>query len=250
MYLHEIVMYSEHQTSDFVAPYSLEHVGPSKGSLSTGVTSPQYDVCLSNLISSAHALLCVFLSLDVETVRILPITNYFRVVYAALILTKLKMSALDPRSDLGKTFPEKDLNTDYYRTAVMEKLEGARGPYSHPLPSLFLDLLTTLGRNWAKHVQALQTRSTGGPRISMQSLDEMGSRSLSLNSENGRQGQALPPVLNFDSSFLTPLPFGDSDGAPNNSFTGMVFDWMNAEDVQVWNNTNESDVFDVHDNPI
>ena len=153
VYLHEVALYHEHEPSDFVAPFQLNKVGSTKHSPSI----PESDVstCIAHLIDSAQSFVDVFLSLDDDTLRVLPVSHYFRLVYIAFVLTKVSMSEYNPHSRIGKIVNASHIKRGYYRSSVLKRLHDAAEQGLYPGPKMFLEQLGNLGKHWKAYTERM-----------------------------------------------------------------------------------------------
>jgi hypothetical protein len=85
-------------------------------------------------IDSSHALLDLFLSINIQSLRAAPIVDYVRPSYALVVLIKLFISATAPESELGVVLDPQNLKIDYYMKAILEKLQEAGGPNQLRVP--------------------------------------------------------------------------------------------------------------------
>ena len=91
--------------------------------------------------------------MDVETLRALPVFIYVRVVYTAVVLTKLYMSARSPQSQIGAILDKENLKVDIYLRAITVRLNEAVGPMECRSPHTFLGLLLRL-YSWFKNKES------------------------------------------------------------------------------------------------
>ena len=155
VYLHESALYTEHDPRDFVAPFELERVGLTRRQDSC--VSAYQSTALSALLSSAHSFLDNFVSLDIATLRVLPVSIYFRLVYIAFVLTKLAMSHRGPSSHIGNVVLGKYVKADHYRRVVLAKLNEAMAQGCYPAPKFFLEQLWDLGKHWGAYLDSMSS---------------------------------------------------------------------------------------------
>ncbi|TVY15322.1 Transcriptional regulator WAR1 [Lachnellula arida] len=141
IYLHELCMHDDHSPEDFQPPYRLEKVVSIQ---SDNQASSSYIDAIAVTISSVHALLDLILNMEVESLRALPIFNFVRMAYAAIVLTKLHISSKTPGSQIGAVIEPKMIRLGYYLEAVIEKLGVAVGPMECRAPFTFLGFLMRL----------------------------------------------------------------------------------------------------------
>ncbi len=86
IYLHEMALHVDHPPEDFRPLYQIERLR----TVRTGrrATTPYIDAVMQ-CISSSHSLLEIFLHMDIESLRAIPVFTYIRVSYALFVLLKL-----------------------------------------------------------------------------------------------------------------------------------------------------------------
>lgn len=151
MLLYEIVLYVDHSPEDFRAPYQMGGIYPDD---SDEIPTQTLTEGLVECISSSHALLDVFLAIDATSLRALPVFTYVRVSFAGFVLAKLSLSAVHPRSRLGKVLDHSSLKAESYMDRMILHARNIAGPSRSRVPSIFLALLFKL-RQWCLHPTAL-----------------------------------------------------------------------------------------------
>lgn len=145
IYLHELGIHGDHPPEDFKPPWHIEMMDPMKLRIEpTGAEINAMTTC----ISACHQLISIFLSMSTDAVRSLPTHTFFSgVVYAAVILMKLDISASDPTSKFGQYIDRKSLNVKWYLDEIARSLRTAVGTEGYRVPSNFLGLLMKFQRN-------------------------------------------------------------------------------------------------------
>lgn len=82
--------------------------------------------------------------MSVEALRAVPVFNFVRMAYAAIILTKLYVSVRCPTSKIGKVLDRETLKIGIYVPAMIDRLSEAVGPMECRSPATFLGLLVRL----------------------------------------------------------------------------------------------------------
>lgn len=145
LYLHELAIHDEHPAEDFKPPWHIEMIDPMK--LRTEPSFAEIDA-MTTCISSAQSLISIFLSLSIDSVRALPTHSFFSgVIYAAVILMKLDISASDPASKLGKYIDRETLRVKWYLDEITKSLTAAVGSEGFRVPSNFLGMFMKFQRN-------------------------------------------------------------------------------------------------------
>lgn len=147
IYLHEIALHADHCPEDFKLPLGRA----SKASIHKKISPPYIDA-ITICISSAHSLLDAFLAIDLESSQALPVFNHVRVSYAVFVLTKLYISASDPKSDLCSVLDRGNLRVDSYTDLVIARLESIAKRTSYVFPKMFVGPLYRL-REWIAELE-------------------------------------------------------------------------------------------------
>lgn len=82
--------------------------------------------------------------MSIESLRALPVFNFVRMTYAAVILIKLYISVRNPTSQIGKVIDRESLRIGIYMPAMIDRLSEAVGPMQCRSPATFLGLLVRL----------------------------------------------------------------------------------------------------------
>ena len=125
LYLHEIALHFNHNIEDFKLPFTEESLKSVNNSSET-LTQHQM-AALEACRKAAHGMLDTFLSLDVETVKSLPMLIYFvRCTYALVVLIKMHVAITTPGSEIGKIMKADDVRIDFYIDAATGGLAQAK----------------------------------------------------------------------------------------------------------------------------
>ena len=165
VYLHEIVLYVEHDPHDFIAPFKLDHVGLTKQT--SGSEMVANSALLSSLLEAAYGFIDVIVSMSADSLRILPVGHYFRLVYVCFVLTKLAMSHHDSKSKLGALMHFRKLRTEHYRSLVLKSLTKAAEGGCYPGPKIFLEILAELSYHWDVYAEKTSIPSSGNSPVRM-----------------------------------------------------------------------------------
>ncbi|EPE30168.1 hypothetical protein GLAREA_12891 [Glarea lozoyensis ATCC 20868] len=141
IFIHEIAMHDDHAPGDLLPPYTLRKIlsiAPEIHGTSSHVKP------ITVIISSIHTLLDCFLNMELPTLRSMPISNFTRLAYPVVVLTKLHISAKSPTSNIGSVLNHSDLRLGFYLDSLINKLRLAVGPMECRAPLTFLRLLIGL----------------------------------------------------------------------------------------------------------
>ncbi|KAF7190224.1 hypothetical protein HII31_08555 [Pseudocercospora fuligena] len=145
LYCFEIALHVDHSPEDFRAPYQMGGISPTEDAdeVPTQVLAESVAEC----ITSAHGLLDTFLSMDVESLRALPVFSYVRISFSAFVLAKLSLSAVHPRSRIGRVIDRNSLKVENFMDRAILHVRDILGSKKSRVPSIFLALLFKL-RQW------------------------------------------------------------------------------------------------------
>ncbi|KAI1751984.1 hypothetical protein F4782DRAFT_165143 [Xylaria castorea] len=162
LYMHEIALQTneEYSTSNTDA---LRDPIPGLGDTLTAA----HIGALSSCLTAIDGIFETFLSLDVPTIRCVPIFNFVRVAYAVVVLIKIYFSASSPNSELGKVINKDNMKVAEYLDRLLEKFrETAAQDKSRPAGK-FLVVLAMV-RGW---FQQQQQQGQGHSRSQSQKVD-------------------------------------------------------------------------------
>ncbi len=181
--LREVVLYNDYQPHDFRPPFFVNNIDLRTSQL----VCPPVDVVVA-CITSTQALLDVFISLETDKLRSMPVRNYMFVTYAAIVLSKLYLSTHNSASKLGKMIDPCSLKIDHYSSSVVAQLWKAAGSEKFKVPTKFLVILSRLD-SWLKKV-----RRGGIDHTEDDSVRPL--MNLSVEGECARSGSStLPPKV-------------------------------------------------------
>ena len=148
--LYEVALHVDHSPEDFEAPYQMGVIQPTDAE---DVPTQALAEAIAETITASHRLLDVFLTIDVESCRALPVFAYVRISYAAFILTKLCLSNASPVSRIGKVIDRSSLRAQHFMDRAIYHVQAVATIQATPklvtcrVPAIFLALLFKL-RQW------------------------------------------------------------------------------------------------------
>jgi hypothetical protein len=142
--LFEVALHVDHSPEDFKAPYQMGGIQPTDGE---EIPTRALAEAIAESITASHKLLNIFLTMDVEASRALPVFGYVRVSYAAFVLTKLCLSNASPSSRIGKVIDRSSLKAENFMDRAILYVRAVVGPVRCRVPAIFLALLFKL-RQW------------------------------------------------------------------------------------------------------
>ncbi|OIW34429.1 hypothetical protein CONLIGDRAFT_626432 [Coniochaeta ligniaria NRRL 30616] len=109
--------------------------------------TPAHINALSACLTAIDGVIEVFLSMEVSSIRCLPVFNFVRVAYAVVVLIKMYFAASSPKSELGKVINKDNMKVEQHLDNLLEKFGlTAASDKSRPA-SKFLVVLVML-RSW------------------------------------------------------------------------------------------------------
>ncbi|KAI8946298.1 hypothetical protein F4801DRAFT_565090 [Xylaria longipes] len=141
LYMHEIAL----QANDEYAGSNAEALRDPIPGLGDSLTAAHIGA-LSSCLTAIDGIFETFLSLDVPTIRCLPIFNFVRVAYAVVVLIKIYFSASSPNSELGKVINKDNMKVAEYLERLLEKFrETAAQDKSRPAGKFLVVLAMVRG---------------------------------------------------------------------------------------------------------
>ncbi|RFU72013.1 c6 transcription factor war1 [Trichoderma arundinaceum] len=102
---------------------------------------------LSACLTAIDGIFNTFLSMDVLSIRCLPVFNFMRVAYGVVILIKMYFSASSPGSEMGKVIHKDNMRVEYYLEALLDKFRATAADNKCRPAAKFLVVLAML-RSW------------------------------------------------------------------------------------------------------
>lgn len=160
LYLHEIALHFNHNIEDFKLPFTEESLKAVNNSSET-LTQHQM-AALEACRRSAHGILDMMLTFDLEVVRTLPMLIFFvRCTYALVILIKMHVAITTPGSEISKIMSSDDVRVDYYIDNLMNMFHSvAKEREFRPHPKI-LRILSVLQDWFKKHKDNVAAQSRG-----------------------------------------------------------------------------------------
>ncbi len=177
LYLHEIALHFNHNVEDFRLPFTEESL-KSVNNTSDTLTQNQM-AALEACLKAAHGILDTILSMDVATIKTLPMLIYFvRCTYAIVILIKMHVAVCTPNSELGKMMKPEDLKVDYYVDNLIGMFSYvAKEEEFRPHPKI-LRILSIL-RDWfGKHKENVAAQQRGEQPPDSKPIQQQGRESM------------------------------------------------------------------------
>ncbi|KAI1659808.1 hypothetical protein F4813DRAFT_325438 [Daldinia decipiens] len=146
LYMHEIALHVDKSAEEYRPPCNADSLREPIPGLDDSLT-PSHISALSSCLTAIDGIFETFLSMDVHSIRCIPIFSFVRVAYAVVVLIKMYFSASNSDSELGKVINKDNMKVAEYLEKLLEKFrEVAASDKSRPA-SKFLLVLAML-RNW------------------------------------------------------------------------------------------------------
>ncbi|KAL6911117.1 hypothetical protein GGI43DRAFT_379049 [Trichoderma evansii] len=145
LYMHEMALHSETVSEQWRPPFNTEAL--KDGIVNSEPLSAAHINALSACLTAIDGILNTFLSMDVLSIRCLPVFNFMRVAYAVVILIKMYFSASSPGSEMGKVIHKDNMRVEYYLEALLDKFRATAADNKCRPAAKFLVVLAML-RSW------------------------------------------------------------------------------------------------------
>jgi hypothetical protein len=149
LYMHEVAMHVDHNVESFNAPFTEEKLrGPDNpDQQASRPLTPTHIAALSTCLTSIDGVFEAFMSLDVDTIRALPVMHFVRIAYAVVVLIKMHFAAATPGSELGKVIDKNNMKVEQYLDGLLDKFKATAADNKSRPGSKFLMVLIML-KTW------------------------------------------------------------------------------------------------------
>ena len=180
-------MHVDHNVDEFKPPFSEDSLQGNE--LQPEPLTPAHIAALSTCLQSIDGIFEIFLEIDADTIRCLPVAHFVRVAYAVVVLIKMYFAAARPSSEFGKVIDKDNMKVEYYLDGLVEMFRAAAAEEkSRPCSKFFMVLMML--KTWFQR--------------------QRGEGKLPLTSE--ADGSHKAPVASLMNDANTPAP---SPGVPN-----------------------------------
>ncbi|EMR71965.1 putative fungal specific transcription protein [Eutypa lata UCREL1] len=146
LYMHEVALHVDKTDDMRPSAINTESLDDPIPGLSESLTAAHIGA-LSSCLTAIDGIFETFLSMDVRSIRCLPVFNFVRVAYAVVVLIKMYFSASSPDSELGKVINKDNMKVDEYLDRLLDKFRGvAEGDKSRPAAKF--QLVLAMLRGW------------------------------------------------------------------------------------------------------
>ncbi|OTA64780.1 hypothetical protein K449DRAFT_327598 [Hypoxylon sp. EC38] len=236
LYMHEIALHVDKNPEEYRPPCNADSLREPIVGLDDTLT-PSHISALSSCLMAIDGIFETFLSMDVHSIRCIPIFSFVRVAYAVVVLIKMYFSASNSNSELGKVINKDNMKVAEYLEKLLEKFrEVAASDKSRPA-SKFLVVLAML-RGWFYKQGQTKTQGDDDP----ETQDNKGSANPKEQSNTSGLSQPQPqhhmPQSNNPGSANTPLQLlseiATGNGPSRNNGPNPGPDANNYQPNQAW----------------
>ncbi|WPH02653.1 Hypothetical protein R9X50_00551800 [Acrodontium crateriforme] len=171
IYLNEIGLHVDHSPDDFKAPFQMGRIHEYDGA---EIPSHVLADAIVECITSSHAILDAFLSMEAGSMRALPAFCFVRVSFASFVLAKLSISAASRQSRISSVLDRRSLKVESYLDKMILHVRDNVGPHQCRIPAVFLTLLFKL-RQWCLNPEIVEQKDLS---FVENSVEDIGRRSL------------------------------------------------------------------------
>lgn len=148
LYMHEVAMHVDHNVEEFKPPFTEESLrGGQIGQDSTAPLTAIHINALSTCLTAIDGIFMTFLSIDIETIRLLPVMHFVRVAYAVVVLIKMYFAAAVEGSELGRVMDKDNMKVELYLDRLLEQFRAAAANDKSRPATKFLMVLVML-KTW------------------------------------------------------------------------------------------------------
>ncbi|KAH6608781.1 hypothetical protein Trco_002127 [Trichoderma cornu-damae] len=212
LYMHEMALHSDNNMSDqWRPPFNTEAL--KDGIVNSEPLSAAHINALSACLTAIDGIFNTFLSMEVLSIRCLPVFNFMRVAYGVVILIKMYFSASSPGSEMGKVIHKDNMRVEYYLEALLDKFRATAADNKCRPAAKFLVVLAML-RSWF-FKQGKAEGGGSGPSLHGASPSADGGASSASSQQRHLSGtgrQVSQPF--FHDSVSPPAPASHSSSMP------------------------------------
>lgn len=233
--MHEIALHVDKSPDEYRPPCSADSLREPIPGLDDSLT-PSHISALSSCLTAIDGIFETFLSMDILSIRCIPIFSFVRVAYAVVVLIKIYFSASNSNSGLGKVINKDNMKVVEYLEKLLSKFhEVAASDKSRPA-SKFLLVLAMI-RSWFHKQGQAQSQAEGkgqndGPAIPQQASSKEHTTNtgpLQPQSQQQHPPQLNPGPANTPLQLLSEIATGNG---PNQAPPGS--DASNSQSYQAW----------------
>ncbi|KAL7629121.1 hypothetical protein AAE478_000640 [Parahypoxylon ruwenzoriense] len=225
LYMHEIALHVDKSPEEYRPPCNADSLRDPIPGLDETLT-PSHISALSSCLTAIDGIFDTFLSMDVHSIRCIPIFSFVRVAYAVVVLIKMYFSASNSNSELGKVINKDNMKVAEYLEKLLDKFrEVAASDKSRPA-SKFLLVLAMLRSWFLKQGQAqgkTQNDEQLGQSLTSQEAAPSKEHHNGTNPQRHQQRHQSQPNLgptNTPLQLLSEIATGN--GPPRNNSQGSI----------------------------
>ncbi|KAI2629518.1 hypothetical protein GGR54DRAFT_628088 [Hypoxylon sp. NC1633] len=162
LYMHEIALHVDKSSEDYRPPYNADSLRDPIPGLDDSLT-PSHISALSSCLTAIDGIFETFLSMDVHSIRCIPIFSFVRVAYAVVVLIKMYFSASNSNSELGKVINKDNMKVAEYLEKLLDKFREVAASDKCRPASKFLLVLAML-RSWFYKQGQVQSQAEARPQ--------------------------------------------------------------------------------------
>lgn len=225
--MHEMALHSDTTGDNWRPPFNTEAL--KDGIVNSEPLSAAHINALSACLTAIDGIFNTFLSMDVTSIRCLPVFNFMRVAYGVVILIKMYFSASSPGSEMGKVIHKDNMRVEYYLEALLDKFRATAADNKCRPAAKFLVVLAML-RSWffkqgkgegggsatpedggASSCSSQQQRSYA-PQGTIQQQQQVQQSHQAQHIQQGQQQQSRQPNVNTPLQLLSEVATTGRDG--------------------------------------
>lgn len=156
-------MHVDHNVEEFKPPFTEDSLRA--GAITQDTTLPLTSThinALSTCLTAIDGIFMTFMSIDIETVRDMPVIHFIRVAYAVVVLIKMYFAAAIEGSELGKVIDKDNMRVEYYLESLLTKFRSAAAEDKSRPSAKFLMVVIMLKTWFHRQRAGKQAGKNGG----------------------------------------------------------------------------------------
>lgn len=178
LYMHEVALQSVGAYEEIKPPYDARAIRENLGKAE--VLTSAHIGALSACLTAIDGIYDTFLSMDIASIRCLPVFTFVRVAYATVVLIKMFFTASAPNSELGKVINRDNMKVEAHLEALLDKFRATAADDKCRPASKFLIVLVML-RSWLHKQGPNGGAEASSGQTAAQSSQQQGNYSATAN---------------------------------------------------------------------
>ena len=129
-----------------------------------GNLTPAHVKALSATLEAIKHIFEIFLNMEVYSIRCLPAFSFVRIAYAVVILIRIHLSVISPKTELGKVMKKEDIEVEKWIEKLLEKFKVTMAEDKNRPAAKFFFVLGMLRQWFQAQKQPARPQASNGSR--------------------------------------------------------------------------------------